>query len=234
MPHGVGFFARPPAGYRDVRFHLVFFSAPAHAVQALLPEPLHSPTGECVAAGLDVPESAYGAFQEAFLLMKCAFRDQTGWFCSHVFHNGPAGIAAGREIYGTPKIYSRITADLEGEALSTEVALNTPVMRIGGTVGPPASPALLPPLAPSWRLKVIPRADGAGLDVKQLVDCGATAHDQELHRFAEATGAVEFFPHPRFDLTPLQPVSSGPSFYMRISYTEHFGVIVHDYLRDGR
>lgn len=234
MPHGVGFFPRPPAAYHNVRFHLVFFSAAPEVVRTYLPESLHSPTGECVAAGLDVPFSAYGAFQEAFVLMKCVFRDQTGWFCSHVFHNGPAGIAAGREIYGTPKIYSQITTRLDSETLSTEAALDTPVLRITGDAGSDASPHMLPSLAPSWRLKVIPRADGTGLDVKQLIDCGATARDQEMHRFTEATGAVEFHPHPQFDLTPLQPVAYGPSFFMEISYTEHFGVIVHDYLRDSR
>ena len=63
--------------------------------------------GLCVASGLDVPFCThYGPSQESFILMKCRFRNQTGFYCSHVFHNGPAGIAAGREIYGTPKVYA--------------------------------------------------------------------------------------------------------------------------------
>ena len=53
-----------------------------------------------MAAGLEVPFStAYGAFEEAFVLLPCRFRGQTGYYCSHVLHNGPAGIAAGREAW---------------------------------------------------------------------------------------------------------------------------------------
>src|SRR3954453_897099 len=112
MPVGSGFFPRPPAVYRDAQFQFVFFSAQREAVSMLLPDPLEaSDDCECLAVGMNVPFStSYGPFQEAFLLLKCHFGEQTGWFWSHVFSNGPAGIAAGREIYGTPKVYADISA----------------------------------------------------------------------------------------------------------------------------
>lgn len=104
---------------------LVTFHAPTDAVQCFLPEPLvASPDGLCVAAGLDVGFcTSYGRFQEAFLLLQCIFGDCTGYFCSHVFHNGPAGIAAGREIYGTPKVYAEVAIHRRKCSMVTEARL---------------------------------------------------------------------------------------------------------------
>tara|TARA_B100000809_G_scaffold262160_1_gene312533 strand:+ start:996 stop:1280 length:285 start_codon:yes stop_codon:yes gene_type:complete len=59
--------------------------------------------------GIQVPRcSAYGAFDEAVVQLACTFGDQSGRYCSHVWHNGPAGIAAEREIYGTPRFLADI------------------------------------------------------------------------------------------------------------------------------
>ena len=81
---------------------LVFFEASPESVTGFLPEPLEaSESGLCVAGGVEVPySSSYGAFEESFLMLACRFRDRSGFYCSHMFHNGPAGIAAGREVYG--------------------------------------------------------------------------------------------------------------------------------------
>ena len=114
----------------------------------------------CVAGGIDIPESHYGAFQESFLLLKARFRGEAGFYCSHVFHNGPAGIAAGREVYGTPKIYSDVHLTIAGPMVVTETRLDErPVLTIHSSTGEEFDGAM-PSLAPAWRLKVIPRADG--------------------------------------------------------------------------
>ena len=98
IPFDAPYYPRLPAVYRNVKFQLVLFGAPPDAIRRFLPAPLEPwPEGDCVAAGLEVPFStAYGAFEEAFVLLPCRFRGQTGYYCSHVQHNGPAGIAAGR------------------------------------------------------------------------------------------------------------------------------------------
>ena len=116
IPADNPFYPSLPAVYRNVRFQFVFFHAAPAAVQSFLPEPLEAAEdGLCVASGLEVPFCTnYGPFQESFIVMKCRFRDQTGFYCSHVFHNGPAGIAAGREIYGTPKVLRRVKGDASG------------------------------------------------------------------------------------------------------------------------
>ena len=115
-PIDTPFYPRLPAVYRNVKCQLVLWNAAPGAVAPFLPEPLEPwPEGKCAAAGLEVPfSSSYGSFEEAFLVLACRFRDRPGYYCSHVFHNGPAGIAAGREIYGTPKLYARIAVTRSG------------------------------------------------------------------------------------------------------------------------
>ncbi|MXW05942.1 MAG: hypothetical protein F4Z81_12880 [Gemmatimonadetes bacterium] len=266
IPAGSPFYPPLPAVYRNVRFQFVFFHAAPSAVQGFLPEPLQAAEdGMCVASGLEVPDCKnYGPFEESFIVMKCHFRDQTGFYCSHVFHNGPAGIAAGREIYGTPKVYAEMKVTHAGRSMVTETSYGgVPVLRIASNVdaGAPqdagagqaagasqdagASPgtcpapdvgaghAAMPALTPAWRLKIIPRADGPGLALKQLIDCSETTQDVEVHAFAQGKGTIELGASPRCDLTPLAPLDYGDAFHMESSYTEGYARVVYDYLSDG-
>lgn len=241
MPAGSPFYPPLPAVYRNVRFQFVFFHAAPDAVQEFLPEPLQAAAdGLCVASGLEVPDCEnYGPFEESFIVMKCHFQDQTGFYCSHVFHNGPAGIAAGREIYGTPKVYADMKVTQSGRRMVTETYYGGgPVLRIASSVeaGDPqdadAPHDAMPALTPAWRLKIIPRADGPGPAIKQLIDCTETTQDVEVHSFAQGKGTIELGAAPRCDLTPLAPLEYGDAFHMESSYSEGFARVVYDYLRE--
>ena len=265
IPAGSPFYPPLPAVYRNVRFQFVFFHAAPSAVQDFLPEPLQAAEdGLCVASGLEVPHCEnYGPFEESFIVMKCHFQDQTGFYCSHVFHNGPAGIAAGREIYGTPKVYADMRVIHEDRYMVTETSYGgVPVLRsassvetgvprdavagqaagasqdVGAAPGTCTAPdagaghAAMPALTPAWRLKIIPRADGPGLALKQLIDCSETTQDVEVHAFAQGKGTIELGASPRCDLTPLAPLEYGDAFHMESSYTEGYARVVYDYLSE--
>lgn len=234
IPADAPFYPPLPAVYRNVRFQFVFFTSLEEAVARFLPEPLDpSPDGTCVAAGLEVPFcTAYGPFLEAFVLLGCLFRGQAGYYCSHVFHNGPAGIAAGREIYGTPKVFAEISVKNIERSWLTEARMGgIPVIRVSTITDQVAPHEVMPSLAPSWRLKIIPRADGPGPAIKQLIDGSRAARDQVIHFCARGKGTVAFQASPYVDLTPLQPVGYGDAFYLESSYSEGFAEVVYDYLR---
>ena len=223
----------PPAHYRNVTLQLVPFRAAPEAVQGFLPEPLTAdPEGACMAAGIDVGFcTSYGSFQEAFLMLGCRFAETDGWFCSHVVHNGPAGIAAGREIYGTPKVFGQVTVRRHGRTMVTEARLDgVRVMRVASTADQVVPAETLPTLAPSWRLKVIPRADGPGPALKQLIDCGGTMRDLAVGFSARGRGTVALEAAPECDLTALAPSSCGAAGYLECGYTEGYAAIAHDYL----
>jgi acetoacetate decarboxylase len=229
------FYAPLPCHYRDVVFHFVFFRSAPSAVARLLPEPLEAAEeGDCVACGLDVPFSSnYGAFQEAFLLEKCAFRGRSGWFCSHVFHNGPAGIAAGREIYGTPKFWANIEVKQSDRTMVTTAGLRElPAITITSSADEPCDVGDMPELAPSWRLKLIPRADRPGPAIKQLIDGSAAATDVQIQVMMKGTGTVWFDANPLCDLTGLRPLEVGDAFHMTSNYTETYARIEYDYLEE--
>lgn len=237
IPADSPFYPPLPAVYRNVKWYLALFNADTDAVARFLPEPLEaSPDGVCAAGGLDVPYSSnYGPFLEAFLVLKCRFRGQAGYYCSHVFHNGPAGIAAGREIYGTPKIYADLSVRTAGRAVLTEASLGgVTVFGLSAAMGETCSADALPNLTPAWRLKIIPRADGPGPAIKQLVDCSSTMRDQVIHYCARAKATLALRASPLVDLSPLQPVSYGEAFYVETSYSEHYAEIAYDYLRADR
>ncbi len=233
IPADRPFYPPLPAHYRNVRFQFVFFRADPSAVAQLLPEPLEpDPDGMCVAVGLAIPFcSHYGAFLEGAVEEKCRFRGQTGWYCSHVFHDGPAGIAAGREIYGTPKIYSGLTVkQVERTMITTARLADLPVMTVASTMETPCSPEQMPALAPSWRLKIIPRADRPGPAIKQLIDGAPAMQDLKVYAFFKGNGTVRFEPSPVCALTGLQPRAYLDAFYMEASYSETFAKIAYDYL----
>ena len=224
-----------PAHYRGVQFQFVFFEADPAAVARLLPEPLEpDPEGLCVAIGLRVPfSSAYGAFNEAIVEERCTLDGRRGWYCSHVWHDGPRGIAAGREIYGTPKIFSELEVRLtEGTMLTRASMAGVPVLTISSTTEVAIEAAELPDLTPAWRLKIIPRADGPGPAIKQLVDAGPATSDEQVHAAFRGRGTVHLEPSPLSDLTALAPRAYREAYFMESSYAEGFGRIELDYLAD--
>ena len=236
IPADNPFYPQLPAIYRNVKFQFVFFYAAPAAVQEFLPEPLEATEdGLCVAAGLDVPFcTSYGPFQESFIVMQCRFREQLGFYCSHVFHNGPAGIAAGREIYGTPKIYAGVTVRQVERCMGTETLLSgSPVLHISSSIEKVVPHDAMPSLTPAWRLKIIPRADGPGPAIKQLIDCSRTTQYVNVHFLGKGTGRITFGASPLCDLTSLTPKAYGDAFYMESSYSEGYAEIVYDYLSNG-
>jgi acetoacetate decarboxylase len=222
-----------PARYRHVRSQIVPFHADPAAVARLLPEPLVAdPVGRCVAIGLRVPwTSAYGAFNEAIVELACTLEGRPGWYCSHVLHDGPRGIAAGREVYGTPKVFCALEVTIDGSAMETRASIDGHrVMTVTSTTSVAIDPRELPDLRPSWRLKVIPRADGPGPALKQLIDASDVSTEVVVHEAVRGTGTVRFEAAPLLDLSSLEPLRSGEAFAVENSFLEGFARIELDYL----
>jgi acetoacetate decarboxylase len=236
MPAFSPYYPDPPARYRNVRFQWVTFHADPAAVDAHLPDCFTpDPDGLCVAFGLSVGWcSAYGPFEEAGLFVRCRWRDQTGYFCPVCFLNSRNSIPAGREIYGTPKVAADVSVGAQERVMSTDVRLGgATVLSIRSTFDRSASAADLPVIAPAWRLKAIPRADGRGCDVLQLIDAAPAARDVSVHIACIGAGIVELAPSPVYDLSRLVPREFVGAAYAELDYSEGYGEIVHDFLKPG-
>jgi acetoacetate decarboxylase len=235
IPFDAPFYPELPAWYRGVRFQQVLFRADPGEVSRLLPEPLTAhPDGVCVATGLQIPfSSAYGAFLEAAIEQHAVFNGESGWYTSHVWHDGPRGIAAGREIYGTPKIFSEIDVSFsDGSMLTSAKVGGVQAIAVSSTMEVRVGAGDLPALAPSWRLKLIPRADRPGPAIKQLIEGSVATNDLEVLVAFRGRGTVTLGATPLGDVTGLRPLEYMDAFYYEANYSEGFAAIVYDYLAE--
>lgn len=106
-----------------------------------------------------------------------------------------------------------------------------PILTITSELGRPAQADSLTPIFPSYRLKLIPRADGPGAAIKQLVT--AAPQDVTTHLLYQGRGTVNFGATVAGDLRPFGPVEELDAFYQEASYTETYGTVVYDYLTEA-
>ena len=233
MPAHRPYYPPLPTYYRDVRFQLVYFRAEPHRLRAFLPEPLEpAADGLCVAFGIDVPfSSSYGPFHEAGIQVKVNFRGQSGFFNTHLYLDNVPAICSGRERWGAPKEYAQVPIEQHNNLLVTRTLKDgVNIMTITSDLGTPTTPDALIPMFPSYRLKLIPRADGPGAAIKQLV----TAAPQEVttHLLYQGSGTVSFGASANSDLRAFGPLEEVAAFYQVASYVETYGEIVYDYLKE--
>ena len=173
----------------------------------------------------------YGAFQESILSVKCTYRGEVGYFAPVVFLNSRSSIPAGREIYGTPKVYADVQVGFDERVMHTDTLLaGTSALSIRSTMHREARVEDMPEMRPAWRLKVIPRADGQGADVLQLLDAGDATADVTVHVCRQGDGVVQFNPVPTYDLSDFTPREYLGAYYLEMDYTENYATIVHDFL----
>jgi acetoacetate decarboxylase len=234
MPAYSPYYPMPPARYRNVRFHYVYFRADVAAVDRVLPACFEaSEDGFCAAIGITIPWSAnYGQFEESVLVVKCTYGGQVGYFAPVAFLNSRSSIPAGREIYGTPKVFADIEVGMDERVMVTDTRLaGASLMSLRSTMQREANVDEMPQLSPSWRLKVIPRADGKGADVMQIIDVTKTSSEVTEHVCRAGEGVVQFEPSPIYDLSDFAPRETYGAFYVEMDYTEGYAEIVHDFLR---
>jgi len=231
MPAHRPYYPPLPTYYRDVRFLLLYFRAEPERLRNFLPEPLEaSADGLCVAFGIDVPfSSSYGPFHESGIQIQCTFQGETAFFNSHLYLDNIPAICSGRERWGAPKEYAEVSFKEENNLLVSQTTKDgLTIMTLTAEIGAPVEPDALIPMFPSYRLKLIPRADGPGAAIKQIVE--ASPEHVTTHLLYGGNGTAAFAATANSDLRPFGPVEEVAAFYQVASYTESYGRVVYDYL----
>ena len=234
MPAHRAYYSSLPTRYCNVCFQTVFFRADPSRLEPFVPAPLAPhPEGLCVAFGIDVPfSSAYGPFHESGIQIQSMYRGQTVFFNSHLYLNNVPAICAGRERWGAPKEYADVQMTQQHNLLTCRTSKDgVEIMTITSTIGVPAQQSELIPMFPSYRLKSIPRADGPGAAIKQLVE--AAPVDVTTDLLYRGCGTVSFGYTANSDLRPFAPVEEVAAFYQTASYTETYGRVIHDFLAES-
>ncbi len=230
------YYPRPPARYRYNRSQSVYFRADASAIDRVLPACFElTDSGLCIAHGISVEWSAhYGKFEACNLYIECEFQGKVGYFRVVSFLNTKCSIPAGREIYGTPKVYADVNVGMEERVMHTKANLSgTAVMSIRSTMHKESNVSEIRALQPIWTLKVIPRADGKGADVMQLIDSTNVQGDITVHICMAGDGVVQFNPSPTYNLFDFTPLEYYGTYYPERDHTDGFGEIVHDFKNES-
>jgi acetoacetate decarboxylase len=231
MPAHRPYYPPLPSYYRDVEIQSVYFRADPNVVYEYLPEPLEpDPDGLAAAWSIKVPfNSAYGPFHETALAFKATFRGRPCLFDALVYLDNCAAICSGRERWGAPKEYAQVIIQKQGNLMySQTIKDGVPIMTITSSIAAPARSEEIPDCGPSYRLKLIPRADGPDAAIKQIITVAST--DVVSHMLFKGNASLEFHASANSDLPALGPVEVLDSFWEVSDFTEGYGEVVYDYL----
>jgi len=237
MPAFSTYYPKPPSIYKGVKSHQVHFKANPNAIDRVLPSCFKpSEDGLCIASGMTINWcSNYGQFEESTLSVKCTYKEQEGYFCVIAFLNSRSSIPAGREIYGTPKVYANINVGMDERLMYTNTVLaNQSIMNIRSSMDKKIKINELPKSGHSWRLKVIPGAEEKTIDVMQLIDGENVQSDQNINIIQSGNGVVEFNEMPIYDLSDFTPIEYYGAYYIETDFTENYGEVVHDFLNPAK
>jgi acetoacetate decarboxylase len=169
----------------DLRWMTLTYRTHPHVVEQVLPVPLRPGTVAEVAVwiaefigaaftGADGTVETRPNYMQGGVCVRCSYDDEPGAYPLVTFVEGLNYGILGRELLGLPKKQaSRVYLDVEGDALRAGfvTAGGLELLRANATLG--GDPVDADPI-PEWfahhyPLKLIPRADGRGYDVNQLI-----------------------------------------------------------------
>jgi len=106
LPIGTGsMYAPPPYLYRGVEDCFIVYEADPAGVEALLPPGLEiaDEVPTCIAWARWVPFSTFGAYHEAYIMIRAKYGEQTYLYQPFIFVDNEIPLGAGREIWGYAK-----------------------------------------------------------------------------------------------------------------------------------
>jgi acetoacetate decarboxylase len=242
-----GAYGPPPYLYRGVEDIFVAYEADPAGVEALLPPGLEPaddvPT--CIAWGRWVPFSTFGAYHEAYVMIRARLGGEVYLYQPFIFTDNEIPLVAGREIWG----YAKKLAVMErhsggagspfGEQMlfTVERPRGQRIMTMSITCEQTVDPASLEDL-PVLSTRVIPNAEPGPPSVAQLVRLDVEAP------IAKSAGGVPMLFTGRasvsMDATSavdpwhlLAPTKVLQGWYGVFDFDLGYGKVVKDYLAEG-
>src|SRR5581483_4733739 len=169
LPEGSPLYPTLPYVYEQYRRLSVYFRAPEEAVRQILPAPLEYVSDVAEAFILSVPQvSGLVPYSEGGIVVTARYRDIVGGHVAYEYVENDDSLAAGREIWGYPKKLAAVGYREGGERVEGSLRrrgvriLNAEAVLDGSPIQPPG---LLPRLV----VRRIPRVDGPGLVLGQVI-----------------------------------------------------------------
>jgi acetoacetate decarboxylase len=167
---------RTPLHYTDSEMVQVIFTPTAKSYQRILPKPLIPGLlgGAYVA---NFRNTQFGDFWEAAIAVQCTFKEYYGVFVVAMFMDNDASMVAHREIWGFPAKMAKIKYSRKEDHIKASVHRGKELlMKLDIAL---EGPGEWIDTGANINLKLIPRVDGKGYDVKQITaaDTQITVHE---------------------------------------------------------
>jgi len=201
MPVDAPLYSKPPIYYKNVEAISFTYETDKDAALDILPDVLEIP-GVAIATVLFLryPFSTLGPYYEVILGLACAFKGEPKFYIPHIVVDSDIPMAAGREIWGYPKKFARITLEKDGDLLIGTMERPKGNRICTGVLRPET---LLEPVAqtervPGVSLRVIPAPDGSPTpSLAELVEGPTESKPIEAYT---GTGSLQF--HSESELDP--------------------------------
>lgn len=224
-----------PTIYRGVVFNYVYFKTDPGNVAPLLPAPFApSEDGLCAAFSIDVPfSSCYGPFKEMGLVVQVTWNGKKCFYLPALYLDNDSAIAAGREIYGSPKKLAEVTCTDNNEIFTANCRrAGIDFLRITTKITGLGKEEDFIPIFPTYNLKMIPSIEGPWPEIKQITSCGID--NPVTHYMYQCAGTVELAPSCNSEIWRLEPAEMIGASRFCMDYEQGWGKIEYDYLKDGK
>ena len=235
MPFANPAYPRGPYRFYNREFMVISYRTDPDKLRAAVPEPLQIDGDPIVKYEfIRMPDSTgFGDYTESGQVIPVTFNGKKGSYTHRMFLNDHPPIAAGREIWGFPKVLATPTLHAEIDTLVGTLDYG-PVRVATGTMGykhkqvdqDAVKSALI---APNYLLKIIPHVDGTAR-ICELVEF--YLQDVQLKGAWTAPAALSLSPHalaPVADLPVLEVISA---VHFIADLTLGLGSVAHDYLTE--
>lgn len=222
----------PPGPYRSIGCHRVriFCTAPAAAIRRHLPG-LFEPVGETIEIFFMETHDAtpLPPYKAAGIVVPCRFEGIVGSHIVCEYVTTDVALAMAREVWGYPKKLGDIAFVEDGDGVRGSVHRGGALLMqfsFAAWGGPePQRPQVMPRL----QRKLIPRADGSGADIDQIVS--NTVDDQRVHIQQSGTARVTLHDGPHDPWADLGPVAVTGAEFLVADFTVGYCRIIRDLLR---
>jgi len=235
MPIANPAYPRGPYRFYHREFMIISYRTDPDKLRAAVPEPLQVEGDPIVKYEfIRMPDSTgFGDYTESGQVIPVTFNGKKGGYTHRMFLNDHPPIAAGREIWGFPKVLASPTLQADIDTLVGTLDYG-PVRVATGTMGYKHKQVDIATVkttlaAPNYLLKIIPHVDGSAR-ICELVEF--YLKDIDVKGAWTAPGALSLFPHalaPVADLPVLEVVSA---LHFIADLTLDLGTVAHDYLTD--
>ncbi|TDR90228.1 acetoacetate decarboxylase [Enterovirga rhinocerotis] len=236
MPVASPSYPKPPNRFIGREYLIISYESDPDLIRAALPEPLEPAPGNIVSyEWMKMPDSSgFGDYQESGLAIAALYKGEPCSFSVQMYLDDEPPIAGGREIWGFPKkwgiprlkvIKDTLTGTLFYDDIPVAIGTMTYKHRsledqldavrdgIGGL---------------NVNLKLIPKVDGTGMDVAQLIGYNLT--DITVHGAWEGDARLHLVPHVNCRVADLPVRKIVKARHQVVDFTLPYGRVLHNYL----